>query len=363
MSVRAILESLRDTANARVFLAATGAGAGIQRALWEVPGISKLLVGAAFPYAADETARFLGFTPERYCCEEASVDLATAAFMLAAREDGSTAVGIGLTASVASRAAHKGEHRAHVAFVTDEGTGTAQITLPKDAGEEARVRDGERTDALGLEALCTALGRGTGAHSFRGVDDVVRTRLFARPYFRADGTRAVLDALPERAAIFPGAFNPPHEGHLGAADAVRAAGRPVVFSTTVDPPHKPRLTTAEVLRRAALLRGQDVIFTEGDPLYLEKARRFPGRAFVVGADAFVRMLDPKWGPSVPALVTELRDLGAHFYVIPRLVEGRFTTLEHIRAMDPYREAVSTLHVHAVEGRWDVSSSEIRAARG
>ena len=54
----------------KVFVAATGAGAGIQASLWSVPGSSAFLAGAAFPYAAHETERLLGFRPERFCDED-----------------------------------------------------------------------------------------------------------------------------------------------------------------------------------------------------------------------------------------------------------------------------------------------------
>src|SRR6185436_5356447 len=95
----------------KVFVAATGAGAGIQASLWSVPGSSAFLAGATFPYAAHETERLLGFRPEKFCNEDAAVELAIAAYLRAreatfAETPGaparSRAIGLGLTASVAS---------------------------------------------------------------------------------------------------------------------------------------------------------------------------------------------------------------------------------------------------------------------
>lgn len=361
--VTEVLASIRDNEPSRVFIVATGAGAGIQKTLWEVPGVSKFLVGAAFPYAAEESSRLLGFTPTSFCSAEMALDLAMAAFMRAARGAPARAVGIGLTAAVASREARRGASRAYAAFFGDGGAGIAEVTLPKDVGDDARRRDGEACDALGIATLLRAFDRDTSGTVFEDAGATARARLFARPYFRARGVRDAEGALPDDAVLFPGAFDPPHEGHLGGAERVRQTSRrPVVFATTVDPPHKAALTSAEVLRRAIALEGHDVVFTQGDPLYLDKARRFPGRAFVVGADALVRMLDPRWGVDVTSLVSELRALGAHFYVVPRLIDGALVSLDDIRAMDGLGRALEALSAEGVHGRWDVSSSAIRAAR-
>jgi hypothetical protein len=124
------------------------------------------------------------------------------------------------------------------------------------------------------------------------------------------------------ALAFPGTFDPPHEGHFGMARAVEAlTGQRPVFWITAEPPHKPAVPFVELLGRAALLRGHDTLFSRGDPLYIDKARRYPGCAFVIGTDSVARMLDPKWGPSVGALVDELRQLGTRFYVTSRIVDG------------------------------------------
>lgn len=361
-AVRPALEAIRDGAPSRVFVAATGAGAGIQRAIWEVPGVSRFFVGAAFPYDALETERFLGFRPERFCDETAAIELATAAFVRAAAAGEGTAVGVGLTAAVASTTSRRGGHRAHAAWIGDAGAAVATIVLPDELGDDARVRHGAVCDALGLAALADAFGASVGEVVFTRCDARARELLFARPLFRRSGGRAPTSDLPSEVVLFPGAFNPPHEGHLGGARWVeREAGRPVVFAITVDPPHKAPLGTADVLRRAAWLRGHDVLFTQGDPLYLDKARRFPGAGFVVGADALVRMLDPKWGPDVPAVVAELGALGARLHVIPRMIEGALVTLEDLRAREDVGDAVRGLDAVHVEGRWDVSSTELRAA--
>jgi hypothetical protein len=105
------------------------------------------------------------------------------------------------------------------------------------------------------------------------------------------------------------------------ARAVEAmTGDRPVWWITAEPPHKPAVPFAELLARATRLRGHDTLFSRGDPLYIDKARRYPGCAFVIGTDALARMLDPKWGPSVSALVDEFRRLETRFYVTSEAVD-------------------------------------------
>jgi len=100
------------------------------------------------------------------------------------------------------------------------------------------------------------------------------------------------------------------------------------------------------------------MFTQGDPLYIEKARSFPGKAFVIGVDALLRMLDPKWGVEVPELLREFYELGTSFYVVGREVEGEWRTLEDVLTQIP--SSYQNLFTE-VGGRWDVSSTALRNA--
>ncbi len=365
---RVELAALRDRPR-RIYLACTGAGAGLQNELWSIPGCSSFFAGATFPYAPDATASFLGFEPERFCSPETALDLAMASYMAAVdpahpSHDSPDPIGLGLTASVASLEEHRGAHRVHVACMTSTRVLAANITLPKATGVEARANDGVIADAAAATLLLAAAGVGdTTRHE--DVTGQARERFFARPYFDETGHRfplgsaSVASPLPSRCVLFPGAFNPPHEGHFAIARQLdRQRGERAVFAITTDPPHKPALTVGELLQRAKLLAGHPRLFTQGDPLYLDKARRFPGLPFVIGADALIRMLDPKWGVSPEALLAELRATGTRFYVVGRIVDGVFVSCEDALLHVP--EAHRDLFVGA-EGRWDTSSTALREA--
>ncbi len=328
----------------RIFVIATGAGAGAQERIWRTPGCSSVFAGAAFPYAPDQTNEILGFEPEHYCCKETAVELAMAAYYRA-WVPGAEAVGIGLTASVASVKPHRGNHRIYAAVMTGGGAWLRSLVLPKGAGAEDRLRDGASADAL----VQTLLERAEGEPA----TNLSRDLFFARPYFAESGRRSAWTPRPNR-VLFPGTFNPPHAGHLEPAEMLRAT-----FHVTADPPHKPRLSVPELVQRAKLLHGRPRLFTEGDALYLDKARRNPNASFLIGTDALERLLDPKWGPEPIPMLYEIARLGCRFLVIERGESTLAGVLDRARVPNELRYAG---HLFAtVPGRWDMSSTELRSA--
>lgn len=363
--MKELIERIRDTTKARVFIAASGAGAGIQNLLWSVPGCSSFLVGAAFPYSTDSTDDFLGFKPEKYCSAETAMDMAMTAFMRAgASED---AIGIGVTGSVASTREHRGPHQVIAASFSARAARVHTAELEKGTGDARRALDGAAADEIGLNALLDALdlpvqarhGAAVLEYEMTEEEALARARFFTRPYFRPNGTREA-EPTSLRAAL-PGTFDPPHEGHYGMAEAYRGiTGFEPTFWATAEPPHKPPVAVAELLRRARLLKGRDALFTRhNDTLYLDKAKKYPGCHFLVGADSFARMMDPKWGPEIVPMLRKFVELKTRFYVADRTSEGNLTTLADVPL--PTKGTVwGSCFATRLPGRWDVSSSEIRA---
>jgi nicotinamide mononucleotide (NMN) deamidase PncC len=354
------LERLRER-NVRLYVVATGAGAGIQQELWKVPGASAFLIGASFPYEAAQTDAFLGFRPERYASPETALDLAMEAFRRAIRSDvAQRPVGLALTAAVASTREHRGEHRVHVACVTPANIVVANLALPKGVGREPRLSDGRFSDQLGLQALLAAVGiEDAPGSELRDGAPEARRQFFRHPLF-TNGHRAAAD-LAGAPPIFAGAFNPPHRAHHEiAAEVTRRYGR-CIFAISANPPHKQALPVQQMLERSTLFGPDEtVLFTENDPLYLDKARRFIGSPLVLGADAVLRMLDPKWGPEVTPMLAELQTLGTRFVVFGREIDGAFISADQAIARVP---GVHRGIFSAMPGRWDISSTALRHQSG
>lgn len=348
-------------ANVSVHAICTGAGAGFQDKLWNVVGSSAYLSGATFPYSQEEQEELLGFMPEHFCSEEAAVDLASTAYMKAYRFGGKGPVGIGLTASVASAKEHRGDHQAFVVVMTDDKVIGYHHVFKKGIGEEKRYRDGKLCNSAAFVILNDALGLDEIFYdTYKDLSQVAHDRFFARPYFASNGKRyATLDS--KHRALMPGNYNPPHEGHFGMADAYEnTCGGRVVFSITTNPPHKEAMTVQDCLKRAKLLGGRDKLFTMDDPYYIDKARKYPNTPILIGADALIRMFDPKWGLDLAATFEEFKQLRTKFYVSGRMIDGKF-----VNGWAPVASLPLNLYNQGNElfvemnGQWDISSTELR----
>jgi nicotinic acid mononucleotide adenylyltransferase len=380
-------EALRDLGDKapRLYVISTGAGAGIQDRIWSVPGISNFFVGASMPYDTEATDELLGFKPTKYVSIDTAIDLAHAAYMRAWKP-GRDAIGFGMTCSVASTKEHRGDHSIIAALFDEIGCWVIYGNIPKGAGSGQRISDGNLANDLaiavmdqyvnvGLDTSVSPNGLEVDGCTFSvvRVDTLSRVRIMAHPFFRANGTRASFEEMtdelePTKTIFFPGAFNPPHKAHHEAARAAqevllkREGLRRLVFSTTIDPKHKSALIDAEMLQRAKQMKGFDYLLTEGDPLFIIKARRFPGAHFIMGADTMERLLDPKWGQEIKSMLDEFKWLQTHFLVPGRVINGKYTTCKDVLETQ-LRSSIEYWSLFTdVQFRMDLSSTELRSAQ-
>jgi hypothetical protein len=160
--------------------------------------------------------------------------------------------------------------------------------------------------------------------------------------------------------LYFGSFDPPHCGHYGIVEQYRnGSGGPVCYAIEANHPEKGSLSVATLLRRAKALRGKDLLFTSGLPLYLDKIKAFPGVNQLMGMDAFLKLTDPAWTSDSGEIVKALQDNKTHLYVADRLIDGEVRS-----TMDSWASSNTTPlldYARRVHGRWDISSSEIRGS--
>lgn len=169
-------------------------------------------------------------------------------------------------------------------------------------------------------------------------------------------------------AIFPGAFDPIHDGHRQLREAAAEfLGCPVCFELSVQNVDKAELHVREVERRLGQISSAPVLLTNA-ALFVDKASLFPEAWFVVGFDTAIRILDARYYRHDVRQrdqgLQQLQEAGVRFLVAGRVasasISGEFQTGEQLQVDADFRGMFVELPESCF--RVDISSTVLRARR-
>src|SRR5262252_1876362 len=301
MRLTDFMRKIHDTPTLGVIVLTGGGTEAIGELLRHGNG-SNTLLEAVVPYSTAALDDFLHGKPEKYCSESCARQLAMAAFQRATvlAGGGIPVFGLSATCSLVKKGERVG--RQHRAFI---GLQTANKTISQ-ALELARSRSREEEEHVVAESILNMTAEACGLQDRLDTADDPNER---REYLGTNQEFSLICGivksihLPFRGEcqdfiIFPGSFNPVHDGHRAVIKhATALTGKPVVAEISVKNVDKPMLDYREIHERCDSLRQEDCfigVYLTSAPTFPEKADLFPNRTFLIGFDTLVRIADPRY---------------------------------------------------------------------
>lgn len=339
----------------KTYIVCSGGGSGIFPLLLQGGGGSKTLLAGHIPYDHEQLKQFLGVNEiEKTVSEETASLMASEAYKEAVKSgNNSLAVGIGLTASL-RRVPDEREGRVHefwlvaesafkkttIHFVFDQNSCVlsplhlkphnireieemaCHNAILEVLAEYAQIDSTFKRNSLEITSVGTVK-----KHEI--TDYPINMRIWDHKF------RKMANPNPLK-LIFPGSFNPPHEGHVEMAKiASIVIKQPCLLEISIQNVDKGELTQQQIIERMYTLHSSklfrnmhndgvtDVILTKS-PTFVEKSKLFPGATFVIGYDTALRIIDPKYAGPVDDVLNAFENNGTKFILFSRVINGVFT---------------------------------------
>tara|TARA_B100001142_G_scaffold329247_1_gene391899 strand:+ start:878 stop:2020 length:1143 start_codon:yes stop_codon:yes gene_type:complete len=356
------------------------AGAGNQAVDWllNVPGASNTILDVSIPYSEHAMADLLSYLPESIVSTESACAMAVRSFVSANKysETSKNIIGVGCTATIATNREKRGDHRVVIGVCTPNKLCTFTLVLNK--GMRDRIEEDFVVSSLLLNVVSIYAGINFSLekvlleHEAVDYQEITLNKCLNMvesghiPYVILDSALSTEYTLPheDSCAIFPGSFNPLHDGHKEMSSVLEDKfGLDSLYETSIVNVDKPPLGYDEILERVSQFKNSEKLVITNQATFVGKAAKLGGYRFLVGWDTAKRILDPKYYLDAQDMCKKLAHMlanGNTFYVAGRLNQGKFNGINDLIIPS----GLEGLFIGISENlfRSDISSTEIRENR-
>jgi len=348
----------------KITFVSSGGGTNAISSLLKVPGASNTILESYIPYSKKSMDLFLNRKPDHYCSLGTCLSMAANAYKKCMQIDSSYEtkylIGVSVTASLATTYTKIGDHKFYIAVQTESYTKSIECILSK--GSRTREQEEELITeyVLSLLAECCGIKKNNPHHD----EEVILLTTKAEKSWKNLLNNKVNYISNDRATpelIFPGSFNPLHEGHMKMRElAEKKTGMRATFEICARNADKPPLTFHEIKRTLDQFTDNDSWVMTSAGRFSEKAEMFPNSVFIIGADTLVRVFDEKFYLNKKDMLDHIERFNDHninFLVFGRKVDNSFISLKDIAIPDSIRKRCTGFEEGSF--RDDISSTELR----
>lgn len=283
----------------RIFLSISGGGSGAIGNILKKGGASKFFAGAYVPYSSNLLDHHIGGTPEKYCSEATAQRLAVVAWQYAHvgvkfDDQGVDIVGIGVSASLAKP--NQRVNRVNEAFVVIQFNNKVYTHHILFDNKQTREWQEDRLSEM-LESKVMRIVEESPIY----FDQRYELPIESMNIYYDRKTPVVPVAKLERGehfVLYPGSFNPFHNGHLAIAKAAhKRTGCKVAFELSVTNFQKPIIPPLELVGRVEELQKQQTedyfgaIVVDENSTISGKIKYLTPEYVVLGQDVAIKLFD------------------------------------------------------------------------